>query len=233
MSGDVSSSTYAPAPMAPTNPEVNPEVKPGFSAFTHEAAAPVGASLTAVCPEDSAPTPRTEVKVEELKVEGQEVAAPAVSEDSSLFSIDTAGAVKRDSPEEEVQLWTCALCQVTIKVRGDGRAEVTHVFGKPHRKKMRAAGLDEKAAEALVGICHNRDATEIQPIITTLKRKADDSLASVPKSMRSADGSTSAKSILNELCQRMHWSVSFTIDQRGEHHCPDFMATAALNRGSG
>ena len=166
-------------------------------------------------------------------MEGQEVAAPAVSEDSSLFSIDTAGAVKRDSPEEEVQLWTCALCQVTIKVRGDGRAEVTHVFGKPHRKKMRAAGLDEKAAEALVGICHNRDATEIQPIITTLKRKADDSLASVPKSMRSADGSTSAKSILNELCQRMHWSVSFTIDQRGEHHCPDFMATAALNRGSG
>ena len=92
------------------------------------------------------------MEVMESGVEGQEVAAPAVSEDSSLFSIDTAGAVKRDSPEEEVQLWTCALCQVTIKVRGDGRAEVTHVFGKPHRKKMRAAGLDEKAAEALVGV---------------------------------------------------------------------------------
>ena len=106
------------------------------------------------------------------------------------------------------------------------------MFGKPHRKKRELWDWTKRRPRP-AGICHNRDATEIQPIITTLKRKADDSLASVPKSMRSADGSTSAKSILNELCQRMQWSVSFTIDQRGEHHCPDFMATAALNRGSG
>ena len=55
-------------------------------------------------------------------------------------SAAAASAAAADG-EENITLWTCAVCDVTIRVRADGHAREQHLAGKAHARKVRQCEL--------------------------------------------------------------------------------------------
>ena len=132
--------------------------------------------------------------------------------------------------------WTCDVCNVTIKAR-DQLAIDVHKAGKKHQKAVRKAaaeaGLPPPPPPPPPQILQP-DADPTGPWVpvsmASAKRKADDllvgaeqqpqkgfNLGKAPRleadknaKLRTGDASTNAKSVLNEMCQMLGWSLSYT-----------------------
>lgn len=108
-------------------------------------------------------------------------------------------AVDEAAASAPTMTWTCDVCNCTINVKGDGRAEENHINGRPHQKKLAKLGLAAPPE----------------------KRKRSSESDVVDAIGRTADASSNSKSVLNEMCQQRKWVLKYEFQRLGKDHEPE------------